>query len=304
MSCLCNCAQISIFVPKPIIHKANNNTIFKYSLIHLIRDIMKDNVVYSLLIIVIFVLLAIVLFQLYFFSNLLNNQASINLQNSNSLIKLQNINSSYIFITATGSASAQPSFATIFVNLQAFGNNPGSATNNLSFALHDLNASILKYINGNLSNIATTYFTIYNRSSYYGNFNASKKDYVAQETLSIKILNTSNASDAIGAVSGINGTSITNVVENLSSSQIALLRKTALLLAMKNATSQATLLAGNKTISIENITVNSYHFYPFAFSSDMISSASAKSLAVQNPSFFIGNDTITQSITVKFMFTK
>lgn len=268
---------------------------------------MRDNVVYSLLIIVIFVLLAIALFQLYFFSNLLNNQASINLQNSNSLIKLQNINSSYIFITATGSASAQPSFATIFVNLQAFGSNPGSATNNLSFALHDLNASILKYINGNLSNIATTYFTIYNRSSYSSNFNnanASKKDYVAQETLSIKILNTSNASNAIGAISGINGTSITNVVENLSSSQIAVLRKTALLLAMKNATSQATLLAGNKTISIENITVNSYNFYPFRFSSGMISSASSISPAVQNPSFFIGNDTITQSITVKFMFKK
>ncbi len=255
---------------------------------------MRDNVVYVLLIIIIFVLLAIALFQLYFFSNLLNNQAAINLENTNS---------SNIFITASGSASAQPNFATIFVDVQAFGNNPNAATNNLSFALHDLNASILKYINENLSNIRTTYFNIYNRSNYYYNSSSSKKDYVAQETLSIKIPNINNISDAIGAISGINGTSITNVVENLSISQIALLRKTALLLAMENATSQAILLAGNKSVIVENISVDEYHFYPFALSTDLISSASLKSQA-QSPSFFIGNDTISQTITVKFAFKR
>ncbi|MCL4380985.1 MAG: SIMPL domain-containing protein [Candidatus Marsarchaeota archaeon] len=263
---------------------------------------MKDNVMYSLLVIVILVLLSAIVFQLYFFSNLLNKQSSVNLQNSNALVWLKTTNSSFIFITASGSASAMPDFATVFVLVQAFGNNPASATNNMSFALHDLNASVLKYINGNLSNIRTTYFNVYNRSNVY-NFNASgKKFYAAQESLSIRIPNINNISNAIGAISGVNGTSITNVVENLSSAQIALLRAQALSAAMQNATSQASLLSQNKTLAIKNITVNYYRLYPFSLSTGALNMASSQ--IPQAPSFFIGNDTITQSITVTFSFAK
>ncbi len=257
---------------------------------------------YYLLVIVILVLLSAVVFQLYFFSNLLNKQSLVNLQNSNTLLQLRTTNSSFIFITASGSASALPAFATVFVNVQAFGSNPAAATNNISFALHDLNASVLRYINGNLSNIRTTSFNIYNRSNFYTRNISIKKPYVAQESLSIKVPNIDNISNIIGAISGVNGTSITNVVENLSSAQISSLRANALSIALQNATSQADILSQNKTLIIKNITVDYYHFYPFSLSSQAFMTSSAT--AQQIPSFFIGNDTVTQSITVTFSFVK
>lgn len=258
---------------------------------------------YYLLVIVILVLLSAVVFQLYFFSNLLNKQSSVNLQNSNTLVWLKSTNSSFIFITASGSASAMPDFATVFVNVQAFGSNPAAATNNMSFALHDLNASVLKYINANLSNIRTTSFNIYNRSNFYNQNTSIKKPYVAQESLSIKVPNIDNISNILGAISGVNGTSVTNVMENLSNAQISSLRANALSAAMQNATSQAAILSQNKTLIIRNITVDYYHFYPFSLPSQAFMTSSDKA-AQQTPSFFIGNDTITQSITVTFSFAK
>ena len=76
-------------------------------------------------------------------------------------------NTGSIEITATGSASGIPTEGLLTVGVSGRGSTAYAATYNLSKDVSELNATVIKYLNGNLSNIATTSYNLYNQSGNY-----------------------------------------------------------------------------------------------------------------------------------------
>ncbi|MDE1767903.1 MAG: SIMPL domain-containing protein, partial [Candidatus Micrarchaeota archaeon] len=202
------------------------------------------------------------------------------------------------------------------------------ATANLSVALEQLNSSLYRYVNGNLSNMQTTYYSLNNQTYGYpcgpypagvagssngsaaqgvvypcGKYNATSM-YVAQEQITATIPDIHNLSKVIGALSAVNGIHITNAAATLTGQQSSSLRKLAYASAMTNATSQAQALAGNATLSIQNITTSYYNFYPVPYALGASSAAGINSSIQVNPQFYSGSATVTESITVQFSYNR
>jgi len=219
----------------------------------------------------------------------------------------------YITISATGTASAQPATGTLYVSVKGMGKSAAAATSNLSAELDQLNSSISKYVNGNTSLIQTTYYAVSNQSyaypvgvaqpsyPYYPTYNG----FVAEQDLAITLPNIKNMSNAIGSMSLINNTEVTSANADLSDSQITALRYAAFSSALQNATSQASILTGNATLSAQNITVSAYNFYPIPYALGAAgSSQGINSSTAPNPSFYSGTASVTESITVVFSYNK
>lgn len=205
---------------------------------------------------------------------------------------------SYLSVSAEGMAMARPTQATLDINVQGRGQNAYAATANLTTALTRANATLLKYTNGNTSLIQTSYYNLYNQSSYYY---TSYNGYVAQESLTVTIPNVNNVSVVLGALSAVNGISINGVTAGFSSSETASLRSSALGNALANATAQAKALLPNKTLTVSNITVNAYGPIVFPLASGAVSSSSPGAVS---PAFFTGTQTVTESITVVFSYNR
>ncbi len=211
-----------------------------------------------------------------------------------------NTSLSYLTITASGSVQAVPSKATLEVDFEGKGTTSYAATANLTSELNKANSTLIQYVNGNMSNIQTSYYSVYNQSSYYSTYNG----YVATESVSVTIPNINNVSAAIGAISAINGTSVYGGAGELSDAQTTSMRTTALSGAITNATSQAQTLLPGKNFSISNMTVNSYNrypIYPVVAGSSALATSSKQTLS---PSYFTGTQTLTESITVIFQYKK
>ena len=212
-----------------------------------------------------------------------------------------NTSLSYLTITASGSAQAVPSKATLEVDFEGKGTTSYAATANLTSELNKANSTLIKYVNGNVSNIQTSYYNVYNQSSYYSTYNG----YVATESVSITIPNINNVSAAIGAISAINGTSVYGGAGELSDAQMTSMRATALSGAIANATSQTQALLPGKNLSVSNITVNSYNRYPiYPLGVGVASPSAASTNKSLSPSYFTGTQTLTESITVVFQYKK
>ncbi|MDE1860851.1 MAG: SIMPL domain-containing protein [Candidatus Micrarchaeota archaeon] len=261
---------------------------------------MKDSGIHSLIIGLIVVVVVIQVASSFVLFGTLSSYRP-----SNNSVQHQN-SVGYITIQAMGSATAPPSQGVLYLTAQGNGKTAAAATANLSSTLSAFNASISRYINGNWSMVKTTYYNLYNnthsgtypRYSYYG-YNG----FIASEELEVDMPNVQNVSKAIGALSSINNISVTSAQATLSDAQITKLRGQAFSQALQNATSQASLLTGNATLTAQNITVDSYNFYPlpYALGTGAVSASSNKTI---NPSFYSGTTSITESITVTFSYNR
>lgn len=254
----------------------------------------KKNSLTNFLVIIVVIVLAI---QLVILFELLYPSSSLKIGSGNSTLT----------ITASGSATAVPTQGLLYVSLKGLGKTAAAATANLSQELVQANATLYKYINGNLSNVQTSYYNLYNQSSYYYPpvyKNNTLNGYQASESLTVTIPNIKNVSAALGALSAINGISIYGASPQFSNSQTSALRITALSNAMSNATAQAHALLPAKTLTVVNITVNYFNRilpYPVAAGGAAVTSSS---LNVTNPNFYSGSQSVTESITVVFSYRK
>lgn len=203
-------------------------------------------------------------------------------------------NTGSIEITATGSASGIPTEGLLTVGVTGRGSTAYAATYNLSKDVSQLNTTIIKYLNGNLSNIATTSYNLYNQSgAYYTSYNG----YVAEEYMSITIPNINNASSVLGSLSSVNGISVSGLSQKFSSGQLSSLRTVALQRALSNATDQAEGLLPGKTLIARNISVSYYNpiVIPYAF-------AASAAMPSPNPGYFTGTESVTGSVNVVFSY--
>ena len=195
----------------------------------------------------------------------------------------------YIMVSASGFASSRPSQAVVSLTINGSGATTAIATTNISVTLNALNSSLEKYVNGNTTLIKTLSYSLYKV------YNESV--YTAVESLQVKIPNIQNVSPLLGEISLVPNVYVSDVSATLSDLQVTLLRNLALQNALANATAQAQALAGNKILTMHNITVNSYYVYPYS----MGASAALKSDVT--PAFFGGENKVAESITTSFSYT-
>jgi uncharacterized protein YggE len=208
-------------------------------------------------------------------------------------------NRNMISISATGTAYNKSSQADLSIDVNGTGLTNAAAVKNVSESLSLFNSTISKYVNGNLSQISTTYFNVYKLYNMTG--------YQATEGLSVTIPNISNVSGAIGAISSIPNIYVSYATPSLSDAQISKMRVTALSLALSNATSQAHALIGNDTIYATNISINNYYVYPFTYGlasppAESASGGISRSNISITPQFYGGLNKVTESITVTFSY--
>ncbi len=221
-----------------------------------------------------------------------------------------------ITVTAIGYATGQPSEELISISANATGNTTANAVANLSRTTALLNTTIYPFLNGNLSNIQTTAYsvqaicngTVYEINQYqisqpavfpYSQNCNSTVVYSAEEQFSVT-LNATRADPAVSAVSGISNVYVDYVESQFSNSQIASLKPIALAAAMSNATSQAMATLGQGyNISALNITVDNYGpVFP------LVASAASGSSAAPQPIIYQGSSSVTGTVTVVFSYQK
>ncbi|MDE1854842.1 MAG: SIMPL domain-containing protein [Candidatus Micrarchaeota archaeon] len=211
---------------------------------------------------------------------------------------------SLISISASGSASAVPTQASIYLYLNGTGSTAAIAQSNLSSASTALNTTLSPFLEGNESNIQTQSYSLYPASNctpaYYPYPTttticpSSNKFYVATETILVTLPSVSSVDSALSRISRIKGISIGSVSAKLSAQQQSGLQQQALSTAITNATNQADALANGRQVVVQNITVqNGYIFYPNA---GVFSGASIAA----NQTFFTGQATVTKNIYVVF----
>lgn len=214
---------------------------------------------------------------------------------TNSTIRLNSL-----VISASGTVTNKSTQATVYVDINGTGQTNQLAVQNLSNTLQSFNSTALKYINGNLSRISTSYF---NTNKLY-----NKSGYEAQESLSVIIPNVNNVSSFIGAISTIPNAYVVGAASTLSAAQISSMRTSALTLALANATSQAQALVGkNNTIYSTNISVNSYNVYPFSYAVGAVGGGGANAAATPitttiTPQFYGSTGQVTESVSVTFLW--
>ncbi|MGD0729323.1 MAG: SIMPL domain-containing protein [Candidatus Micrarchaeaceae archaeon] len=201
-------------------------------------------------------------------------------------------NRNMIVITATGAASNSSSQAQMYVTINGTGSTNAAAVQNLSNALNTFNSTIVKYVNGNLSDVTTSNFNVYRI------YNTS--NFMASEDLTIIIPQIKNVGAAILALSSIPNVYVTSANPILSANQTTLLRSKALSNALANATAQAkALIPSNQSIYSTNITVDDYYFYPLYGSA---SGASVNSTGSLPPQFYSGTNQVVERVTVTFYY--
>lgn len=219
-------------------------------------------------------------------------------------------NTGQLTITASGTASAPPTRSALTVSLQGLGKTAAVATANLTNETNQLNSSILKYINNNASLITTTYFNLYQSQGYYytqsqGYYN-TYNGYIATEQVSIQVPNLKNLSKIIGALSSIKNLTIYSYQATLSNSQITQLRSAALSNATANATSQAYAVLPNKSLTVINVSINNYRYYPIYINGAALKSAvtSPSTVNATGPQLYGGTTSVTESVTITFSYPK
>ncbi len=207
-------------------------------------------------------------------------------------------NNSIITISASGTVTNTSSQAVLYVTMNGTGLTNQLAVHNISATLSAFNSTILKYVNGNLSMISTSYFNVYKL------YNAS--GYVATESDMVTIPNINNVSGVISALSNIPYVYVSSASPQLSSAQVSAMRISALSLALSNATSQARALIGpNDTIYATNISVNNYYVYPFPYAAGGVASPGTLNSNVNiTPQFYGGTNRVVESVTVVFTYGK
>ena len=220
---------------------------------------------------------------------------------------------SLIKITSSGTITAVPSEASVYLYLNGTGATSAAAVANLSSIAGTLNQTLMPLLNGNLSDMQTLNYNVYVPSQcptnnatpyyyykpYYCIPPGGAKFYVAAETLLVTVPDSTNINGAISKIAQVAGVGVGSVSAKISDSQQAALGQQALTLALANATSQAKALAGSGVqVSVINITVNNGgYFYPVYATSGAASSGNATK---NQSSFFVGTVDVTRSVSVVF----
>ena len=229
---------------------------------------------------------------------------------------------SVITLSATGTASSRPTQAQISITINGTGATTASAVQNISTTLNMFNSTAYKFLNGNMSLLETTYYSVYKPYQYCPIYatNATPASgsiaipmkctsnnigYTAAEDISVTLPNIDNASSFLGAIASIPNVYVSSVSPSLSSNQTASLRAAALASAISNATSQADALLGpNEMIYSRNISVNSYYIFPYgvAANSGALTAGVADRNTTISPQFYSGKSQVTESVSVVFHY--
>lgn len=211
------------------------------------------------------------------------------------------VNMNQLTISASGTVSNSSSQASMYLIVNGTGTTSQLAVQNISATLNKFNSTILKYVNGNLSRISTSYFNVYK--------NYNKTGYTATEGLNLILPNIKNVSGAISSLSNISDLYVVGASPQLSDAQTSAMRIRALSLAMSNATAQAYALIGNnETIYATNISVNNYRIFPYGYALGASSAVVPSGAPVQNinssvpTQFYGGTSQVTESVTVVFTY--
>ncbi len=203
----------------------------------------------------------------------------------------QNQGLTYITVTASGTSYAYPQSATLYVSMNGTGATSEIATANLSLTLNEFNYTVLKYIDSNTSRIRTQSYSLQKV------WNSS--NYEATELVSVSVPQVQNVTALLATLSLIQDVYINQVSAQFTNSQVGQLTQSALALALQNATSQATVLSGNNTVKIRNITVSRSYVYPFP----LYSNAGLSSPRSQTPIFFNGRQGVEEQVTVLYSYS-
>ncbi len=208
-----------------------------------------------------------------------------------------------ILVSATGSASAAATQEVLHIQVNGTGVNASEATHNLSATMSVINTTLIGYVNGNLSSISTTSYSLtkaYNYTYVNGTWGSVPTGYLATETVRILLPNVSDTGSVLDALSQIPNTYVSSVQAKLSASQIAELSAQALSIAMQNATTQAHGVAGaGVQISPVNVSVSGYYVYPVT---PLYSTAGSSLGSVSEPTIYTGTSTVTESVSVLFKY--
>ena len=194
----------------------------------------------------------------------------------------------YIFVSASGFAYGTATQAQLYLTVNGTGSTTQVATANISLTLAKINASLSRYLNGNMSLAQTQYYNIYKQYNRSG--------FVATTQLLINIPNINNVTPILTDLSYVPNVYINNVQAKLSDQDVTRLRNEALTSAMENATSQARVIAGNQTLAPTNITISSYVVYPYQYY------YGAAASAAPGPAYFPGINQVRESINVVFRY--
>lgn len=213
-----------------------------------------------------------------------------------------------IMISSSGTVTASPAQAQVYLFANATGNTSASAVANLSSITGAINATIMPLAGYNGSRIQTTSYNVYApgpcynyTSPYYypGRYcrpALSPIFFVATESVTITLPDVNRINDALTGLSQVQGVSINNVAAVLSQQQQTLLGQQALSLALSNATAQAEALTNGARLTVQNITINyGGIYYPFAYGGSVANGKSS-----YNQTFFSGTATVTKSISAVF----
>ncbi len=203
-----------------------------------------------------------------------------------------------ITVTASGTAFSSAAQVSMSMFVNGSGNSSATAIANLSKTLNKVNATLLKYVNGNISLITTQYFNV--NKAY------NKSTYVAQENLLVIIPNATNVTGALIGLASIPNVYVFNINSKLSAQQTATLRTQALSLAISNATIQANAVSPTGKSMLLNVTINSYYFYPLPYYNGGpggIATPVAQVARNQtiNSLFYSGRSSVTESVTAQFV---
>ncbi len=195
-----------------------------------------------------------------------------------------------INVAASGSAGAYPAEATMYLTINGTGLTPRIAADSAALTLDQINATLMKYLDGNVSNMQTESYSlmkVYNQT-----------EYQVVETFSIKIPNIKNASAALYAVSGINKNNVDGINAELSANQITALRAEALSEALSNATAQALVVSGSAGVYARNITIQNFRIYPLSYGGSKFQSTASPGTGGQQ--FFSSEEYVTEDVSVVF----
>ena len=199
------------------------------------------------------------------------------------------VQQNYITVSAKGFAYGYPSQSSLYLTVNGTGPTAGLATMNASLAVQELNATMQKYIGGNSSMIKTMSYSL----SKVHNSSA----YEVVEGMRITLPDINSTGSALASAASVENVYVNAVVPALSKAQSKALVGEALSDALYNATSQAEVLARNATVSVHNVTVNSYYVFPYALAGAAYATNGGSS------QFYSGQNQVAESITVTFTYT-
>lgn len=208
-----------------------------------------------------------------------------------------------VTVSATGTVTAVPAQAVIYLYANATGDTFAGAAANLSSEISALNSTLMPLVGNNSSRIQTTSYSIYAPGpcynitpNYYPRFYCrpvySPTFFVATESVAVTLPDSGVANQALEGLSAVPGVTVSNVAAQLSPVQKRIVDQQALSLAMSNATAQAEALAGGESLSVVNISISGY-VYP-------VYGVSASASKVGNQTFYPGTTTVTKSVFVVF----